>query len=700
MNQLARAANLALAWRRITTGGNHSYKRQFRDLYVAYEIALGKNLDDLRQRLLGGTFSPQKPERVYLPKSSGLHRPLSLLFLEDQIVLQAFANLAATKVHAKRAPLQMNAVFSNILEDSASIFFFRRWQTTYAAFKRKIRKNFRAGYRWVADFDLAAFYDTISHELLLKTIYPRTPTNGDMAWLRDCLATWTSDTTSERHGHGIPQGPLASDFLAECFLLPIDLKLNGLPGYARYVDDVRLFGRTEDEVRLMVIRLERLCRERGLIPQTGKFAIKRATSVEDALGMLPSIADPQRSADDASPRLSRPEARSVFRSALGGKPRRVLDKTRMRYVLYRAEPDSEILRLVVGLAPHHPEHADAFFSYLREFGPRVPVARLCLSLIASHPYAYVRGEAWALLAQYVGQPRYLAASTRQDLTQQAVRVAKERGGDFSEKAGACTFLVAIESSGFGHLGRFLRFQPRLLQAFLGPYLPDGSFAPGEAGEQFLRASAFEPGLSICGRLHSLSLSPPNLGIATASLPTQVRNTLAELGVIAPASMAVVDAISEVIERRYGVPPAGKSWHTLLQKEYMHALGVLKQAEAAFDVAMSTWLANMNSFHHAVFLALQRHLSATAHPGACKTVSKDGKLVDFGVMLDAGGPFSRACPRLADCFRAMNTRRNHLPLSHPYDKKSKRRSKHLTTKERKKLVADLKLGYADLMVLMP
>src|SRR5437867_8334998 len=107
-----------------------------------------------------------------------------------------------------------------------------------------------------------------------------------MKWLLDCLGTWSSDHKSSAHGHGLPQGPIASDFLAECFLLPVDFALRKIPGYTRYVDDVRFFGHTENEVRSAVIELERRCRERGLIPQSGKFAIKKAQSVQEALGML------------------------------------------------------------------------------------------------------------------------------------------------------------------------------------------------------------------------------------------------------------------------------------------------------------------------------------------------------------------------------------------------------------------------------
>src|SRR5262249_22210394 len=177
----------------------------------------------------------------------------------------------------------------------------------------------------------------------------------------------------------------------ECFLLPIDQALQQSPGYTRYVDDVRLFGRTEDDVRATIIQLERRCREHGLIPQTGKFAIKHSANVQEAMGMLPSIADPQRSSGPARSPLPKERARSLFISSLGGKPYRVQDKTRLRYVLYRADPDPEILRLVCRLVPHHPEHADAFFAYLGAFDPRKPITTLCLELIAKNPYAYVRG---------------------------------------------------------------------------------------------------------------------------------------------------------------------------------------------------------------------------------------------------------------------------------------------------------------------
>ena len=294
---LATRPNLELAWRRITTGGNQQYKRFYRPLYNAYELALDANLRNLRERLLSETFEPARPERIYLPKASGLHRPLTLLPVEDQIVLQAFANLAARRLQARREQLQFKVVFSNILTQPDSIFFFPRWQDTYRAFQAQVRKRFAAGFVWVGDFDLAAFYETISHESLRRTIYPRA--QGDALDLVErCLQRWSSEQGVFGYRHGIPQGPIASDLLAEYFLLPVDEALHSARGYLRYVDDVRLFGQTEDEVRTELIALERHCRGRGLIPQVGKFAIRRVRSVDAALGMLPSVADPHHEDDD------------------------------------------------------------------------------------------------------------------------------------------------------------------------------------------------------------------------------------------------------------------------------------------------------------------------------------------------------------------------------------------------------------------
>ncbi len=265
--------------------------------------------------------------------------------------------------------------------------------------------------------------------------------------------------------------------------------------------------------------------------------------------------------------------------------------------------------------------------------------------------------------------------------------------------GACHFLCMSEEVTGARHSRFLKYQAPLLQSLLAPVLPDAAFAKGEAVESYLRRTTPEPGLSVCSDLHRRSLTLASFGIQTNTLPSQVANTLRELGVVsAPGSG--VDPIAEILEARYGLSPCGKSWHRLLAVEYVHALGLLKQAEATFAGGRSFWLACQNSFNHAIFLALQSHLGATAHPAACNIIGRNGQLVDFGVTLDPKGPFSRSCPTIGECFKKMNDRRNHLPVSHPYEKKTAIQSRHLKAQERNRFVAELRVAYAHFVALMP
>jgi len=194
------------------------------------------------------------------------------------------------------------------------------------------------------------------------------------------------------------------------------------------------------------------------------------------------------------------------------------------------------------------------------------------------------------------------------------------------------------------------------------------------------------------------LNPQSFGINNSDLPSQVRNTLCQLGVL-PSRGTPIDPISEILRAKYNLAPS-TSWLNLLGNEYIHALGLLKQAEATFNSGPSFWLISQNSFNHTIFLALQRHFSTIGHPAKCTTMGRNNQLVDFGVMLDPNGPFSQQCPVVADCFRETNDRRNHLPVSHPYEKKTAVRCTYLKAQERNRFVNRLSAAYRAFIVLMP
>ncbi len=401
--------NLDLAWSRITTARNLQHKRMFRHLYSAYEPGRKANLALLHERLKGG-WRATSPIRIYMPKPSGLLRPLTLLALDDQIVFQAIANQVARQMFDRRRAMEGRSVFSNCLTpERDSVFFLQDWRATYHQFKTRIQRHLDAGNRWIAHFDLAAFYETISHRALQSIVSPAG--GGGEVWqlIREWLCAWTSSQGGIPVDHGIPQGPIASDFLAEIFLLPLDeaMKKTGIP-YIRYVDDIRVFGKTEAEARRAAITLELECRRLSLIPQSSKFSVSYAETLTEALGTLPSIAESTGREGDES-QLNEASAIRILRDAIARRPARVVDKTRLRYVLYRSGPSTEVLGVTLKLLPRHPEHIDAFAAFFHNYAKSSRIMRHITALLQGGVlYDYVQGELWLIVArigQREGTPR-------------------------------------------------------------------------------------------------------------------------------------------------------------------------------------------------------------------------------------------------------------------------------------------------------
>src|SRR5579883_3160977 len=130
--KLCAPKNLALAFTRLQTAQNLEYKSYYRRAFNAYTLAQGENIEALSMRVAGAAFKPSSILRFNMPQPSGLHRPITLLHLDDMIVYQALANLIGERIREARKPLENTFVFSNLLEpDPTSIYAFQRWQTGY-----------------------------------------------------------------------------------------------------------------------------------------------------------------------------------------------------------------------------------------------------------------------------------------------------------------------------------------------------------------------------------------------------------------------------------------------------------------------------------------------------------------------------------------------------------------------------------------
>jgi hypothetical protein len=178
---------------------------------------------------------------------------------------------------------------------------------------------------------------------------------------------------------------------------------------------------------------------------------------------------------------------------------------------------------------------------------------------------------------------------------------------------------------------------------------------------------------------------------------QAANVFHELG-LTQRSISRIDPLAVILGRRYGISRT-VPWRNLLSAEYTHALGLLAQADAVFDTGRSEWLQWQNSFNQTLFLSLQTHLSNLGQPGVVTTLNRHGHLVDYGTTLDRNNSFSRTYPNIATAFREMNDRRNRLPTSHPYEKRTLSRTQYLTRQERNHFVNILRRAYTDIANLL-
>jgi hypothetical protein len=536
--------NLELAWHRIVTGRNLQHKRFFRHLYSGYELGLRENINLLHDRL-SGNWQATPPTRIYIPKSSGLLRPITLLAIEDQVVLQAIANKVALHVRIRRRKVESKQVFSNCLERrSNSVFFLQDWRRSYQAFQRQLQAHLDSGHTWIAHFDLAAFYETISHRALRSIIAPRGGSHETWMRINQWLCVWSAGKTGIQVEHGIPQGPIASDFLAEVFLLPVDevMKCEDVK-YIRYVDDIRVLAKTEKDARRAAIALELACRKWSLIPQSSKFIVEQAKSLEDALGTLPSIVESTGRGDD-EPELDSSDAERIMRQALKGKPLKVVDKTRLRYVLYRASPANSLLRRSLDLLPRHPEHIDAFMAYLSNYShSNFIMDRVRKILREGVLYDYVEGELWQLVAA-IGKPRDL-----RQLMGLFKKRSKKKSRSMPLEWGLLTFAAAGARANVCSrlsMTNRVRASDPYLQSLVIRFLDEREFRRQGVIGKLLRQPYAEPGLAIVTRLVERNLTHRSFGVRPGQLAPQVRNAFQGIGLLAPGPAEKFDQIGDIL----------------------------------------------------------------------------------------------------------------------------------------------------------
>lgn len=153
---LAEAARIVLASSGARTPGIDGMDKR------RMQAGLDRHLADLRTNLLKGTYRPKPVKRIYIPKANGKLRPLGIPTLTDRIVQRAML-------------MAMEPIWESDFHRLS--YGFRPERSVHHAV-RTVKLQLQDGAdttrgRWIIEGDLASYFDTVHHRLLLQCVRRR-----------------------------------------------------------------------------------------------------------------------------------------------------------------------------------------------------------------------------------------------------------------------------------------------------------------------------------------------------------------------------------------------------------------------------------------------------------------------------------------------------------------------------------------------
>jgi RNA-directed DNA polymerase len=172
--------------------------------WQAYGEELENHLRDLSERLAQGRYRAKPVRRAYVPKADGKQRPIGIPVLEDKIVQRATVQV-------------LNAVYET--DFLGFSYGFRPKRSAHMALDALVVGLQHRKVNYVLDADIREFFDTLSHEWLVKFVEHRI---ADQRVLRH-IQKWLNAGVLEEGKHtvpeeGTPQGGSISPLLANIYL--------------------------------------------------------------------------------------------------------------------------------------------------------------------------------------------------------------------------------------------------------------------------------------------------------------------------------------------------------------------------------------------------------------------------------------------------------------------------------------------------
>jgi RNA-directed DNA polymerase len=222
---------------------------------------LATHWEGLREQLLAGTYQPQPVKRQEIEKTGGGTRTLGIPTVLDRFIQQCVLQVLQPRFDPRF---------------SEHSYGFRPGRSAHDAV-RAAQGYIQSGRRWVADVDLAKFFDRVNHDVLLERLSRRIADGRVLGLIRRYLVVgiMADGVVVERH-EGTPQGGPLSPLLANVLLDEVDKELEqrGLV-FARYADDLNVYTGSKRAADDAMATLKRLFVRLRLQVNESKSAVAR-----------------------------------------------------------------------------------------------------------------------------------------------------------------------------------------------------------------------------------------------------------------------------------------------------------------------------------------------------------------------------------------------------------------------------------------
>ena len=217
--------NLNAAFKRVKqNGGAAGVDGMTVDEMLPY---LKEHREELIANIRNGRYKPQPVRRVEIPKPDGGKRMLGVPTVIDRMVQQAVVQI-------------LQPIFEPIFSESS--YGFRPKRNAQQAIK-KAGEYYKQGYTQVIDLDLAKYFDTVNHDILIGMVRETVKDEAVVKLIRKFLKSGVmvngllSPTTE-----GTPQGGNLSPLLSNIYLTAFDRMLESRGHkFVRYADDCNIY---------------------------------------------------------------------------------------------------------------------------------------------------------------------------------------------------------------------------------------------------------------------------------------------------------------------------------------------------------------------------------------------------------------------------------------------------------------------------